>query len=223
MTKDFDFKHYYCEYGKYEMKELTEATKKNLAKLWLRIICIYNYNYNMGNEQKPETGNEVYLSEIQHRSPQDLMYQSKLSCSNFDTKLSKKIFKFGSGSDYVASYIQKYSCYEWGWSFLDSISSVTIWCCLFIATSGNRRATARIRKSLKYFSFLRRFIMRSTASTLKMRLQHARSSLRNFLRLRYNLEDEGLVSFVCLGQCLPQVLALQNKIGKSQNQPHPPQ
>ena len=22
MTKDFDFKHYYCEYGKYEMKEL---------------------------------------------------------------------------------------------------------------------------------------------------------------------------------------------------------
>lgn len=33
MTKDFDFKHYYCEYGKYEMKELTEATKKNLAKL----------------------------------------------------------------------------------------------------------------------------------------------------------------------------------------------
>ena len=33
MTKDFDFKHYYCEYGKYEMKELTELTRKNLAKL----------------------------------------------------------------------------------------------------------------------------------------------------------------------------------------------
>ena len=33
MTKDFDFKHYYCEYGKYEMKELVELTKKNLAKI----------------------------------------------------------------------------------------------------------------------------------------------------------------------------------------------
>jgi hypothetical protein len=33
MTKDFDFKHYYCEYGKYEMKELAEFTKKNLSKL----------------------------------------------------------------------------------------------------------------------------------------------------------------------------------------------
>lgn len=62
----------------------------------------------MGNEQKPETGNEIYLSEIQHRSTQDLMYQSKLSSTNYDTKLIKKIFKFGSGSDYVASYIQKY-------------------------------------------------------------------------------------------------------------------
>jgi hypothetical protein len=33
LTKDFDFKHYYCEYGKYEMKELVEASRKNLAKL----------------------------------------------------------------------------------------------------------------------------------------------------------------------------------------------
>lgn len=33
MTKDFDFKHYYCEYGKYEMKDLAELTKKNLAKM----------------------------------------------------------------------------------------------------------------------------------------------------------------------------------------------
>ena len=33
MTKDFDFKHYYCEYGKYEMKELAEMTKKQLGKL----------------------------------------------------------------------------------------------------------------------------------------------------------------------------------------------
>jgi hypothetical protein len=33
MTKDFDFKHYYCEYGKYEMKELVEVTRKNLSKL----------------------------------------------------------------------------------------------------------------------------------------------------------------------------------------------
>lgn len=33
MTKDFDFKHFYCEYGKYEMRELVELTKKNTAKL----------------------------------------------------------------------------------------------------------------------------------------------------------------------------------------------
>ena len=33
MTKDFDFKHFYCEYGKYEMKELVDLTKKNTAKL----------------------------------------------------------------------------------------------------------------------------------------------------------------------------------------------
>jgi hypothetical protein len=53
----------------------------------------------MGNEQKQETGSEVYLGEIQQRSTQDLMYQSKLSCTNYDTKLAKKICKFGSGSD----------------------------------------------------------------------------------------------------------------------------
>ena len=33
MTKDFDFKHFYCEYGKYEMRELVEVTKKNTARL----------------------------------------------------------------------------------------------------------------------------------------------------------------------------------------------
>lgn len=33
LTKDFDFKHYYCEYGKYEMKELVDVSKKNLTKL----------------------------------------------------------------------------------------------------------------------------------------------------------------------------------------------
>ena len=53
----------------------------------------------MGNEQKQETGSEVYLGEIQQRSTQDLMYQSKLSCTNYDTKLVKKICKFGSGSE----------------------------------------------------------------------------------------------------------------------------
>lgn len=33
MTKDFDFKHYYCEYGKYEMRELSEMTKKKIGKI----------------------------------------------------------------------------------------------------------------------------------------------------------------------------------------------
>lgn len=33
LTKDFDFKHYYCEYGKHEMKELVDLSRKNLNKL----------------------------------------------------------------------------------------------------------------------------------------------------------------------------------------------
>lgn len=33
MTQDFDFKHYYCEYGKYEMKELTEMVRKRVSSL----------------------------------------------------------------------------------------------------------------------------------------------------------------------------------------------
>lgn len=30
MTQDFDFKHYYCEYGKYEMKELIDYVRDRL-------------------------------------------------------------------------------------------------------------------------------------------------------------------------------------------------
>jgi len=41
MTKDFDFKHYYCEYGKFEMKELVEFTKKNIIKIWFILNKIY--------------------------------------------------------------------------------------------------------------------------------------------------------------------------------------
>lgn len=33
MTQDFDFKHYYCEYGKYEMKELSELVRKRISSL----------------------------------------------------------------------------------------------------------------------------------------------------------------------------------------------
>lgn len=33
MTQDFDFKHYYCEYGKYEMKELAEKVRGRLNLL----------------------------------------------------------------------------------------------------------------------------------------------------------------------------------------------
>lgn len=33
MTQDFDFKHYYCEYGKYEMKELVELVKNRIKAL----------------------------------------------------------------------------------------------------------------------------------------------------------------------------------------------
>lgn len=33
MTQDFDFKHYYCEYGKYEVKELASIVKKRANAL----------------------------------------------------------------------------------------------------------------------------------------------------------------------------------------------
>ena len=33
MNKDFDFKHYFCEFGKYEMKELIESVKNRLKKV----------------------------------------------------------------------------------------------------------------------------------------------------------------------------------------------
>ena len=33
MVQDFDFKHYYCEYGKYEMKELVELVRKRVSSL----------------------------------------------------------------------------------------------------------------------------------------------------------------------------------------------
>jgi hypothetical protein len=33
MTKEFDFKHYFCEFGKYEMKELTEKIRSRVKKM----------------------------------------------------------------------------------------------------------------------------------------------------------------------------------------------
>lgn len=48
MTKDFDFKHYYCEYGKYEMRDLVELTKKNMAKLWC-VVVIQSITHSMKN------------------------------------------------------------------------------------------------------------------------------------------------------------------------------
>lgn len=35
MTQDFDFKHYYCEYGKYEMKGLVDFVRDRVKALWL--------------------------------------------------------------------------------------------------------------------------------------------------------------------------------------------
>lgn len=40
MTKDFDFKHYFCEFGKYEMKELIESIKNRLKKIWFLLHFI---------------------------------------------------------------------------------------------------------------------------------------------------------------------------------------
>ena len=40
------------------------------------------------------------------------MYTSKLSSTNYDTKLAKKTYKFGSASDEIASYIQKYRVFN---------------------------------------------------------------------------------------------------------------
>ena len=40
MTQDFDFKHYYCEYGKYEVKELASIVKKRANALWYIYITL---------------------------------------------------------------------------------------------------------------------------------------------------------------------------------------
>ncbi len=62
----------------------------------------------MGNAQKKDKDNkEVYLSDVQQWGTQDLMFQSKLSSVAYDTRLTKKIITYGSGSDGVASYLQK--------------------------------------------------------------------------------------------------------------------
>lgn len=51
----------------------------------------------------------MYLSEVEQWGAQDLMFQSKLTSSvSYDTKLLRKVFRFGSGTDYVANYLQKY-------------------------------------------------------------------------------------------------------------------
>lgn len=50
---------------------------------------------------------EVYLSDVQHWNTQDLMFQSKLSEASYDTKLTKKVIVYGSGSEHIANYLQK--------------------------------------------------------------------------------------------------------------------
>jgi hypothetical protein len=47
---------------------------------------------------------------VQQWGKQDLLYQSNLSSSSVshNTKLMRKVFQFGSGSDSVNSYLQKY-------------------------------------------------------------------------------------------------------------------
>ena len=40
------------------------------------------------------------------------MFQSKLSSANYDTKLTKKVITYGTGSDYVENYLQKYLTIE---------------------------------------------------------------------------------------------------------------
>lgn len=49
MTKDFDFKHYFCEFGKYDMKELIEKVKNRLKKLWLDDLNTILYFKNCKN------------------------------------------------------------------------------------------------------------------------------------------------------------------------------
>ena len=36
------------------------------------------------------------------------MFQSKLSSATYDTKLTKKVIVYGTGSDHIANYLQKY-------------------------------------------------------------------------------------------------------------------
>lgn len=50
---------------------------------------------------------EVYLSDVQHYNNQDLMFQSKISEATYDTKLSKKVIVYGTGSEHISTYLQK--------------------------------------------------------------------------------------------------------------------
>jgi hypothetical protein len=51
--------------------------------------------------------NEAYLAEVQQLSQTDLMFQSKLSASNYDTKLIRKLYPFNSASENITSYLEK--------------------------------------------------------------------------------------------------------------------
>jgi hypothetical protein len=63
----------------------------------------------MGNaEGKGEAGeNEVYLADVQQLGQTDLMFQSKLSGSGYETKLNRRLYPFSSASDNITSYLEK--------------------------------------------------------------------------------------------------------------------
>ena len=69
----------------------------------------------------------MYLSEVAQWGGQDLMFQSKLSSSvSYDTKLLRRVFRFGSGTDYVANDLQKEIGFELGLTFLGNTLSARI-------------------------------------------------------------------------------------------------
>ena len=44
MTQEFDFKHYYCEYGKYEIKELVDQVRNRVKAMWLYVKHKLHFN-----------------------------------------------------------------------------------------------------------------------------------------------------------------------------------
>lgn len=101
----------------------------------------------MGNSENKATlaEHEVYLSDVQQLGQTDLMFQSKLSGSGYDTKLSRRLYPFNSASDNITSYLEKLPPSHSDSTSSDSTSSAITSCSPSTATSMRPEASAPMK------------------------------------------------------------------------------